>query len=443
MRREKMPPDVEERVRRNGHIPTTFTATELLDMELPEPKFAVPGILAQGLGILGGKPKTGKSWKVLDLGLAVAYGGRALGSIKVEQGDVLYLALEDTARRLQDRLKKLLADRQVAPERLTLACEWPRMDEGGMEMLHAWCQEHPEARLIVIDTLARMKPRTAGKDLYTEDYRTGEILKKLADEHTVALLGVHHLRKMESEDPLDLLSGTLGLPGAADTGLILRRPRGQNVARLFITGRDIEERELAVEWSPANGRWNVVGDAEEVLISEERQKIRGAISAADGPMSPKEVSEATGLPHGSVKVMLPQMVEAGLLSKAGTGKYIINSVNRTNLVNPVNSVNRGDVERVNGVKGVKGSSGGTSCGVKPLSVEEVGGELRRAGSGPARALANYLASPNDTRLGYVSNAVLMALGRDTAEAEAHTGAVREAAQAPINHPLDCDCEACL
>jgi len=103
MRREKMPPDVEERVRRNGHIPTTFTATELLDMELPEPKFAVPGILAQGLGILGGKPKTGKSWKVLDLGLAVAYGGRALGSIKVEQGDVLYLALEDTARRLQDR----------------------------------------------------------------------------------------------------------------------------------------------------------------------------------------------------------------------------------------------------------------------------------------------------------------------------------------------------
>src|SRR5215213_6219563 len=415
MRREKMPPDVEERVRRNGHIPTTFTATELLDMELPEPKFAVPGILAQGLGILGGKPKTGKSWKVLDLGLAVAYGGRALGSIKVEQGDVLYLALEDTARRLQDRLKKLLADRQVAPERLTLACEWPRMDEGGMEMLHAWCQEHPEARLIVIDTLARMKPRTAGKDLYTEDYRTGEILKKLADEHSVALLGVHHLRKMESEDPLDLLSGTLGLPGAADTGLILRRPRGRNV----------------------------VGDAEEVLISEERQKIRGAICAADGPMSPKEVSEATGLPHGSVKVMLPQMVETGLLSKAGTGKYIINSVNRTNLVNPVNSVNRGDVERVNGVKGVKGSSGGTSCGVKPLSVEEVGGELRRAGSGPARALANYLASPNDTRLGYISNAVLVALGRDTAEAEAHTGAVREAAQDPINHPLDCDCEACL
>jgi hypothetical protein len=183
----------------------------------------------------------------------------------------------------------------------------------------------------------------------------------------------HHLRKMESEDPLDLLSGTRGLPGAADTGLILRRPRGQNVARLFITGRHIEERELALEWSPANGRSNVVGDAEEVLISKERQKIRGAISGADGPMSPKEVSEATGLPHGSVKVMMPQMVDDGVLGKAGTGKYIINSLNRTNLVNPVNSVNRGDIENVNGVKG---SSGGTLCGVKPLSVEEIASELR-------------------------------------------------------------------
>ena len=82
-----------------------FSAADLLALTLPEPKWAVAGLLPAGFSVLAGKPKLGKSWLGLDIALAVALGGVALGSIHVSQGDVLYLALEDTTRRLQTRIR--------------------------------------------------------------------------------------------------------------------------------------------------------------------------------------------------------------------------------------------------------------------------------------------------------------------------------------------------
>jgi AAA domain len=108
-----------------------FTAAELMAQEFPAVRWAVPKVIPQGVTILAGKPKMGKGWFVLGAGVAISTGGVALGKVPVEQGDCLYLALEDNRRRLQGRLDKLLVG-TPPPVHLHIATEWPRFDEGGV-----------------------------------------------------------------------------------------------------------------------------------------------------------------------------------------------------------------------------------------------------------------------------------------------------------------------
>ena len=138
-RHPTIPGDVRQRLElaqegRNGHRPKTISAADLMALELPEVRWAVPGIVPEGVTLLAGKPKLGKSWLTLDLGVAISTGGAALGTKRVEQGECLYLALEYNRRRLQRRLDKLLSGR-AAPAGLHLALDWPRVDEGGAEAL--------------------------------------------------------------------------------------------------------------------------------------------------------------------------------------------------------------------------------------------------------------------------------------------------------------------
>ena len=119
---------VNGRAQKNGK-PETFTAANLMALELPEARWAVPGIVPEGVTLLVGKPKLGKSWLTLGLGVATATGGVAVGTKRVEQGECLYLALEDNRRRLQKRLTKLLSG-SPAPEGLHIALDWHRLDDG-------------------------------------------------------------------------------------------------------------------------------------------------------------------------------------------------------------------------------------------------------------------------------------------------------------------------
>jgi RecA-family ATPase len=146
-----------------------FTAAEIVAEELPPVRWVVSDILPEGVTFLAGKPKMGKSWMSLGLGIAISSGGVALGAKQVEQGEVLYLALEDNRRRIQNRLNKLLAGRR-APPNLHIANEWPRLDEGGADLLDDWVAAHPDARLVIADTLAMLKPRANGRRTqYDED----------------------------------------------------------------------------------------------------------------------------------------------------------------------------------------------------------------------------------------------------------------------------------
>src|SRR5215216_6078067 len=303
-------------------LKNALSATELMAIEYPEPRWIVPEIVPEGTTILAGTPKMGKSWLALGTSVAVAAGGVALGTKRVERGAVLYLALEDNPRRLQSRLKKLLSG-GTAPEGLELATLWPRLGDGGLEALEAWLNAHPDARLVVIDTLAKFRAGQAGKNLYKEDYEAVEPLVALAADHNVAILIVHHLRKLGADDPLDQVSGSMGLTGGADGALVLNRERGRADAYLYVTGRDIEEeKELALSWDSTKATWKIAGDAEEYRHSKERQEIVDCLHTQGEPAGPKEVSEALGKPYNNVKQLMWKMGNDGDLRSVGGGKYV-------------------------------------------------------------------------------------------------------------------------
>jgi AAA domain len=320
----------EETAAKNGHaavmpaMPSfgTFTAEELLAEELPEVRWAVPGIVPEGVTVLAGKPKMGKSWMTLGACVAVVTGGNALGEIEVVQGEALYLALEDNKRRLQRRLDKLLTNGTV-PKGLHMATDWPRADEGGIERLDAFLRAHPDCRLVAVDTLARFKPRATGRRTqYDEDRDAVDPLAPLAAEHGVAILLVHHLRESESDDPLDMIHGSAGLTGGVDGALVLKRQRGSADAYLHIDGRDIEQpAELALEFDPDAATWKVMGKADDYRRGKLSNAIVKALENSDEPMSPQDVADALGQKYENVKQRLYQMSKMGEVNQVGRGQY--------------------------------------------------------------------------------------------------------------------------
>jgi hypothetical protein len=297
-------------------------------MEFPEPKWAVPGLIPEGLTILAGSPKVGKSWLCFALTIAIAAGGMALGQIPVEQGEVLYLSLEDPGKRLKRRLVKLLDNgRMTLPKGTIFSPKWPRFGRpGGLRRLGKFLSEHPNCRLVIIDTLAKVRnEETGSKNAYEEDYRTASAIKRVADDYGIAILIVHHLRKMGSEDIYERISGSNGLTGAADGVLILRRERGKADAVLFASGRDVEEQELAVKFDPNTATWGIIGDAAHFRISAQRKRILKALEESERAMAPQEIAQLINDPElktANVKHLCYEMVKDGQIKNAGDGRFI-------------------------------------------------------------------------------------------------------------------------
>ena len=299
-----------------------ISAADLLTREFRPPKWAVPDLVPEGLSILAGKPKTGKSWLALDFALAVAAGSHALGNIKCESGDVLYLALEDTQRRLHGRIRAVLQG-ESAPEALSIATEWRRADNGGLEDLGNWLSTHRFARLVVIDTLQKIRgARRRDAGVYEDDYRAVAEFKKLADQFTVPIAMVHHLNKEgNASDPIMAVSGTAGITGSADSILVLGREPNDPHGILYVRGRDVNEAEVAIRFDKETGRWLKLGKAEDWRITEERRAIVRALIDNGGPMFPKEIAEAIGKKQAAVRFLLFKMVKDGTVTKLADGRY--------------------------------------------------------------------------------------------------------------------------
>ena len=237
----------------------TVDAEELMATPYAPKKFVVSDMLPEGLILLCGPSKIGKSWFVLQLCLAVALGKNFLGH-EIMQCDVLYLALEDTFARMKERMAILSEE---CPTNLRFATQSGLLGGDLEEQLVTHKQQYPNTKLVVIDTLQKIRGACDPKissPTYGKDYADIGTLKRIADELGIAILLVHHLRKMQDrDDPFNEISGTTGLMGAADTILLLKKAnREKNGANLYLTGRDIEFRTLALEFE--NCFWKITED---------------------------------------------------------------------------------------------------------------------------------------------------------------------------------------
>lgn len=301
--------------------PEGITFADLVSRDIPEPRWVVPGLLPEGLTLISGKPKLGKSWLALALCIAQASGGLALGKYKCEAGGVAYLALEDNERRMKGRIMQMLGD-SPAPASAHFFSHWPRLNDGGLDALQSWLKEHPLTRLVVVDTLQKIRPRPkANGHLYSEDYDALAGLKSTADSLRLAIAVIHHTRKSDAEDIFDTPSGSTGITGAPDTLWILKRDRGQQDAVLHVTGRDIDEQELALQFDAQMGLWTVIGDADEFKKSEERTDVRTLLRSQPG-LSAKDISLALGKSYDATRRLLWKMSRDGDVKQYGS-KYVI------------------------------------------------------------------------------------------------------------------------
>lgn len=323
------------RLRRAEDEERFMSAQELANKELPPIRAIVERLLTEGAMILAGKPKLGKSLLALNLALAVAAGGRALGSLRVEQGDVLALVLEDGMRRARERLLAML-DGEPPPARLALAFDWPALDQGGVEQLRRWLLWHPQARLVVIDTLKRVRPPERGnRRLYDLDYEAVAPLADLGKQHRVSILIVHHTNKSEPDDPMDMISGSTGLTGAADGAMVMKRLRGEATAELHVAHRDQGEEAFGLRFSTTPFGWMLTGSAEDAKRSAEQLSVLRVIALAatdsDHPtITSGEIASELDRPAASIRRLARMLKRDGLIAGTDRG-YLITDHGRRSL----------------------------------------------------------------------------------------------------------------
>lgn len=235
----------------------TITGEELSNMELPPTRMIVHRLLPQGLHILAGAPKTGKSWLTLWLCLQISK-GKPVWKLPTEKGTVLYLCLEDSYGRIQERMLDLT---DHAPADIHFATMADTISDGLIKQIEIFLSEHPGTNLIAIDTLQRIRNVSGDLNAYANDYKDINLLKQIADKHGIAILLVHHLRKQGDDDPINMISGTTGLTGAGDGLYVLKKDsRRSSTAKLISTGRDIEDAEYTLEFDKHSHLWNFISD---------------------------------------------------------------------------------------------------------------------------------------------------------------------------------------
>lgn len=334
---------------------TKFDARWLMAQDFPPTQYVIPGIIPEGMTLLVAAPKIGKSWLVLGLALSLHVGEKALGGVPTgAPRPVLYLALEDGPRRLQQRIRTL------NPEVVSPRLEFVTALVGGevipaiKEFISRNIDQNP---VVILDTLGKVLPSTAAtKSQYAADYDFLGALKATTDaEPGSSLIIVHHTRKSGGEDFLDAVSGTQGIAGAADTVLVLRRDRQEQNATLHVTSRDAKEGEYAMLLAD-NGAWTLNGGGLEAAraaaeaikastgVGDRMVDIVTCVVTAEQPVSRQEVVHLNPhIPATQVDVYLKRAVDGERIAKLSRGLYgpvrSVRSVSSTDGSNTSNGSN--------------------------------------------------------------------------------------------------------
>lgn len=280
----------------------TITMQGLLDTAFAPRVPIIEGFLYPGTYLMAGAPKIGKSFLVLQMGFAIATGTPLLG-MQVMQGTVLYLALEDNPARLQRRSSRMFGVEGTAA--LHFATQAKSVENGLMQQLEGFIREHNDTKLIIIDTLQKVRGNDGDKYSYANDYQIISNLKALTDANQIAVLIVHHTRKQDAEDKFDTISGTTGLLGSADGAFLLRKEKRTGPeATLDVIGRDQQDQRFKLLFKQENCTWDLT-EIETQLWRDPPDPTLDAIAALVNAESPIWEGTATELAQRIGSGMLP------------------------------------------------------------------------------------------------------------------------------------------
>jgi len=320
-------PDIESAIKKLSEITTTEAQKErgilfsdLLKKQFPPDTWFIENLIGPGLTVLTGASKLGKSWTALQLLTALDQGGYFMGTLKAAvQCDVLYLALEDTPKRIQRRILKQGIAADFNGSRLeTSRCT--------VSTLRAYLKANPQYRVVIIDTLQKMLNINDLND-YAKTVDGLSALKAIADDMDLALVVIHHNRKgsnNEDGDHMESALGSTGINATADATITMRRKRGTNEAALSVTGRDIEDASYSISWDREICTWTITGQgALKPILTETQQQIISLLESEEKDWTTGEIKEGIEKSGAATSNLLKRLQEIGCIESPSHGKWRI------------------------------------------------------------------------------------------------------------------------
>jgi hypothetical protein len=320
---DALPPDgfiLSDTIAEAPQYRTSWTDTELLQTTFPDPNWAVNNLIPEGLTILGGRPKVGKSILALQLALSVKTGGKFLGA-DIAPGNVLYFALEDNGRRLLERMKTMNwtdGEDYIVQFETELS---PLQKPDGFNQLTI-ALEQRKYKVVIIDTIERAMPGADKSDEKIMGPVYGK-LQSMALKRQLAIMVIDHLRKPTGfySDPVDDVIGSTAKASIADTIIALIRERGKAEQNLRGRGRDINDFDLQIHYEPQTKCYQSLGDANTIELTERRTEIVDALDFL-GKSQVKQIAEYTGQDQGNTFRRLQDMANSDMVVRTKEGNKV-------------------------------------------------------------------------------------------------------------------------
>ncbi|MBS4035867.1 MAG: AAA family ATPase [Ignavibacterium sp.] len=306
------------------------SANEIQKMELPPINWIIKDLLPEGLALLAGRPKVGKSWLSSQLALASSAGAQTMDYFDTQKSKVLYIALEDNFRRLKDRINTMLKDGEASSDLFFLdQSEFRRFHLEGIKMIRQAVDQNEDLNLIIIDTLGNAISKDQRKFglSFQDEYDFMAELQNIALQNQLCILLIHHTRKSEADSVFDEIVGTSGITAAPDTLLILKKHSNGYI--LHVTGRDVKEENYLLTQDEETHRWIVMDKNIISASTVERQEIIELFGGQyDLEIRVGQMAERLQKSRESISQLLRKMLLAGEIIKGSkTGLYKLPSPN--------------------------------------------------------------------------------------------------------------------
>jgi hypothetical protein len=319
----------------SGLTDYTITANDLQNLDIPQANWVIPDLIPEGLTLLAGRPKIGKSWMALNMAYAIAKGENAFGRYATNKSTVLFITYEDNHRRLQERLLAVCNGNgdDKAPENLLFLKSiytFPKLNDGGLNIIEESLIKNEEIKCVIIDTFGSAIKNDGKKYGYAfhHDYEIGSTIQELASKYQAAFILLHHTRKYKSGDPYEDIVGTTGLTASPDTLLVLEKNPAINMATLSIIGRDVKDGKLGVEFNNESSTWIAKDDLPDYHTTKERMDIVELFND-DSTIELKsgDIAKSIGKSSPATSNLLKKLLKEGILIEASYGSYKLNKPN--------------------------------------------------------------------------------------------------------------------